>query len=283
MKILVTGANGMLARALIKHCRSTGDEVTALTREDLDITNAEVIKKTLGNIRPDAVINCAAYTDVDGCETNAEKCYAVNSHAVEKLALASKEIGCVFITVSTDYVFNGENDAFYTEADKPDPQGVYAKAKLDGEMRAINANERSVIVRAGWIFGEGGTNFLSRMPEFLSQGKSIKAISDSYGTPTYANDLAMRLREFAELKTPGIYHVANSGNGASFVSFAEKLCEIKGFDKSLIQGISSDALKRPAPRPRSSKLASIKENKIGLSPLRNWEKALEEFVGASDR
>lgn len=282
MKILITGANGMLARALIKHCLIAGDEVFAFTRKELDITDAEAIQKAVAAAKPDALINCAAYTDVDGCETNDERCFAVNSYAVEKLASACGKNHCVFVTVSTDYVFDGKSSEFYTEDDLTSPLSVYGKAKRDGEIRAQNENEDSIIVRAGWIFGEGGTNFLSRMPEFLSQGRSIKAISDSYGTPTYAKDLAIRLRELAELNVPGIYHVANSGNGASFDSFAEKLCEIKGYDKGLIEAVSTNELKRPAPRPRSSKLASIKEKNLGLPPLRNWEIALKEFVSQND-
>ncbi len=278
MKILITGANGMVARATIDYCRRAGDEVVALTRQELDIADARRVEETFSREKPDAVVNCAAYTDVDGAESNADACYKANAFGVENLALASKKIDAVFVTISTDYVFDGLKSDFYTQRDTPNPRGVYAESKLDGETRARNAYARSVIVRSGWIYGAGGTNFLSVMHRLLADGKTIKAISDSYGTPTYAKDLARRLRELAELDLPGIYHVTNSGNGTSYEGFAQKVCEIRGFDRNLLESVSVNDLKRPAPRPVSSKLACLISEKFGLAPLQNWEKALNEFL-----
>lgn len=279
MKILITGANGMVARAAIDYCRSIDDEVLALTRQELDISDREAVFETFGRANFDAVLNCAAYTDVDGAETNKEICYAANAFGVENLALASKENGCVFVTISTDYVFDGSKSGFYTQEDEPNPlRSVYAKSKLEGENLAKQAYNRSIIVRSGWIYGAGGTNFLSVMHKLLAEGKTIKAIKDSYGTPTFAADLARRLRELAELNVPNIYHVTNSGNGASYLGFAEKVCEIGGFDKNLIEAISFADLKRPAPRPQSSKLACLFSEKLGLKPLPDWEDALRRFL-----
>ena len=168
---------------------------------------------------------------------------------------------------------------FTRSADTPNPlNSVYSKSKLAGEILAQNAYARSIIVRSGWIYGAGGTNFLSVMDKLLAEGKKIKAISDSYGTPTLANDLAKRLRELAELDLPVIYHVTNLGNGTSYKGFAEKICEIKGFDINLLEDVSSNTLKRPAPRPQSSKLKCLFSDKFGLSPLQNWEDALAEFL-----
>lgn len=278
MKILITGANGMVAKATIDYCQSIGDEVVALTRQELDITDAEQVEATFLREKFEAVINCAAYTDVDGAETNHETCYRANAVAVENLALASRKIDAAFVTISTDYVFDGAKRDFYTQRDTPNPQGVYAQSKLGGEIRARNAYARSIIVRSGWIYGAGGTNFLSVLDKLLAEGKSIKSISDSYGTPTFAKDLANRLRELAELDLPAVYHVTNAGSGTSYLGFAKKICEIKGFDQNLIQSVSVNDLKRPAPRPVSSKLACLFGEKFGLSPLRNWEKALEEYL-----
>lgn len=278
MKILITGANGMVAQATAKYCRSIGDEVVALTRQELDISEKIAVFEICRAEKFDAVINCAAFTDVDGSETNVKKCYAANAFGVENLAFAAKEIDCAFVTISTDYVFDGLKNDFYTQRDTPNPQSIYGKAKLEGEIRARNANARSIIVRSGWIYGEGGTNFLSVMLKLLAQGKQLKAIYDSFGTPTFADDLAMRLRELAELDLPCIFHVTNSGNGTSYKGFAEKVCEIKGFDFNLLEPISADELKRPAPRPRSSKLACLFSEKFGLAPLKNWENALEKYL-----
>jgi dTDP-4-dehydrorhamnose reductase len=278
MKILITGANGMVARATNDYCRAIGDEVFAFTREHLDIADRDRVFAAFDEDEFDAVINCAAYTDVDGSETNVERCYAANAVGVENLALAAKRIDCRFVTISTDYVFDGANFGFYTQRDTPNPQGVYGKAKLEGEIRARNAYARSVIVRSGWIYGAGGTNFLSVMHNLLAEGKRLKAITDAYGTPTFANDLARRLRELAELDLPCIFHVTNSGEGTSYAGFARKVCEIKGFDSNLLEDASADSLKRPAPRPQSSKLACLFSEKFGLPPLKNWEDALREFL-----
>src|SRR5215204_660670 len=278
MKILITGANGMVAKATAKHCESIGDEVVALKRNDLDIADKRAVLDRFKHEKFDGVINCAAFTDVDGSEREVEKCYAANAFGVENLALGAKEIDCAFVTISTDYVFDGAKDGFYTQHDTPNPQGVYAQAKLDGEIRARNAYARSVIVRSGWIYGHGGTNFLSVLDTLLAEGKSIKAIYDSFGTPTFAGDLAKRLRELAELDLPSIFHVTNAGSGTSYAGFAEKVCELKGFDKNLLEYASADSLKRAAPRPKSSKMACLFSERFGLKPLPHWETALAEFL-----
>jgi len=278
MKVLITGANGMVARATVEHCQNRGDEVFAFTRAELDIDNWEAVEKKVRNVKPDAVLNCAAYTDVDGAESDSAAAYASNTDGVENLAYSCRNHDAVFVTISTDYVFDGETDGFYTQRHTPDPQGVYALSKLEGEMRARKANARSVIVRSGWIYGSGGTNFLSAIGEQLSQGKSVKAIKDSYGTPTYAVDLAARLRELAVLDMPCIFHASNTGPGTSYLGFAEKVCEIGGFDFGLLDVISKDDLTRPARRPTSSKLACLFSEKFGLGPMPDWEDALQRFL-----
>lgn len=278
MKVLITGANGMVAKATIDYCQSIGDVVVAKTRQELDISDREDVFELFESEKFEAVLNCAAYTNVDGAETDSIRCLMANDAGVANLAKAAKKINSAFVTISTDYVFDGTKGDFYTQRDTPNPQGVYALSKYVGENQARNNYSRSIIVRSGWIFGEGGTNFLSVMHKLLAEGKQIKAISDSYGTPTFANDLARRLRELAELDLPAIYHVTNEGEGATFAGFAEKVCEIKGFDKNLIETVSMDSLSRPAPRPRDSRLWCLFSQKFGLSPLQNWEKALKEFL-----
>lgn len=276
MKVLVTGANGMLAKAVIEHCGETGDEITAFTRQELDISDREDVFERLIRIRPEAVINCAAYTDVDGSETNDKRCYSVNAAGVENLALACRKIDAAFVTVSTDYVFDGSKTGFYTQIDTPNPQSEYGRAKFAGEILAQKAYARSIIVRSGWIFDAEGANFLSVMKKLFEQGQTIKAIADSHGTPTSAVDLAKRLRELALLDLPCIYHVTNSGEGASYADFARTVCEIGNFDEKLIETVSFADLKRPAPRPVNSKLACLFSEKFGLDPLPDWKQALRE-------
>lgn len=282
MKVLITGANGMVARAAREHCLSIGDEVVALTRQELDIADRDEVFHRVQAVRPDAVLNCAAYTDVDGAETNIEAARHANTYGPKFLAEATHEYGARFVTISTDYVFDGDYKGFYTELGLPHPQSIYAESKFEGEVEAAEANDKSVIVRSGWIYGRGGTNFLSVMHRLLAEGKQIKAIRDSYGTPTFGNDLARRLREIAATDAVGIFHVTNAGNGTSYLGFAEQVCDLGGFDRSLIEPVSHDSLKRPAPRPVSSKLGSVRMDEVGLPPLRNWEDALAEFL-ASER
>lgn len=276
MKILITGADGMVARAVRDLCAFAGDDVTAFAKRDLDITDRDSVSRVMIEGGFDAVINCAAYTDVDGAESDPELCYAVNAEGVENLAKACRDADSVFVTISTDYVFDGSKEGFYDESDEPAPQSVYAAAKLEGERLAAASYARSIIVRSGWIFGSRGTNFLSMMPDLLDQGRNITAIEDSFGTPTYADDLAVRLRELAESGTEGVFHVVNAGEGTSYFGFAEEVCNAGGFDRSLVAPVSSADLQRPAPRPSNSKLSTVRGGSFG--PLPEWKDAVKRFV-----
>lgn len=273
----------MVASATAEYCRSNGDEVHALTRAEMDITDMRSVRSAVNDIRPNAIINCAAYTNVDGAETEPQAAYAANVLGVENLAQAACEIDSRFVTISTDYVFDGAKSGFYTQRDTPKPQGVYAVTKRQGEIAAMQANGRSVIVRTGWIYGEGGTNFLSVMHNLLAEWKSIKAISDSFGTPTFAGDLAKRLRELAELDMPAVFHVTNSGPGTSFLGFAEKVCEVGGYDRDLIQSVSKDDLQRPAPRPVNSRIACLFSERFGLEPMPDWEDGVRRFLAVGSK
>jgi len=278
LKILVTGAAGMVGRAVCDFCRVSGDTVLAYDHRGLDIASTPDVLKTLHEGKPDVVINCAAWTDVDGCESDNERAFAANARGPENLANASQEMNSVFVTISTDYVFDGTKDGFYTEQDQPNPQSVYGSSKLEGERLAQKAYPATIIVRSGFIFGPAGSNFLSTIVERVSRGEKIKAISDAYGTPTYARDLAVRLRELAQLNHPGIFHVANAGDGVSYEQFAREAVLLAGYDSVEIEGVQTDSLKRPAPRPRNSRLRSLNNEAVGLSPLPGWRNSLNDFV-----
>jgi dTDP-4-dehydrorhamnose reductase len=236
------------------------------------------VRETIVRNEPDVVINCAAWTDVDGCESDRDKAFAVNAVGPENLANACREVGCVFVTISTDYVFDGKKSGFYTQDDEPNPESVYAASKFEGENRSSRSYDRSIIVRTGYIFGPGGTNFLSTVVERVRNGTRLKAIRDMYGTPTYAKDLAERLRELAVINKPGIYHVVNSGPGVSFEEFTRKTVELVGNPNAEVETVSAETLNRPARRPRNSRLRCLLTGAIGLPDLRNWDKALDEFV-----
>lgn len=280
MKVVVTGASGLVGRAVVAHCTSQGERVAALDHRALDVADESQVTAVFDRERPDVVINCGAWTDVDGCELDPARAQKVNAHGPELLALGCRRIGALLITISTDYVFDGEKDGFYTQRDQPNPQGVYAVSKLEGERRAQIAWARTIVVRSGYIFGCGGTNFLSTVVERAQRGESVRAINDMFGTPTYAPHLARQLHCLAQVDLPGIYHVVNEGEGASFEGFARRAVEAAGLDVSLIQSVALDTLRRPAPRPRNSRLRCLLSKAIGLDPMPFWEDALRDFVTA---
>ena len=278
MRALVTGAAGLVGGAVAEHCARSGDQIVGLDHTALDITDTHGVNAALDRERPDVLINCAAWTDVDGCETNPDRAQAVNARGPELLALACRRVGALLITISTDYVFDGEKDGFYTQRDQPNPQSVYAVSKLAGEQRAQRAWARTIVVRTGYIFGSRGTNFLSTVVERARRGERLRAINDSYGTPTYAPDLAGRLRVLAQRDLPGTYHVVNAGDGASFDDFARVALEAAGLDIASIEGVSMSTLKRPAPRPRNSRLRCLLSAAMGLPDLPPWGKSVRDYV-----
>jgi dTDP-4-dehydrorhamnose reductase len=278
MKVLITGANGLVGRAVVNHCAGAGDQIVSLDHAALDITDKHNVNAILDRETPDAIINCAAWTDVDSCELDSARAQNVNALAPELLAVACRRLNALLITISTDYVFDGRKNGFYTQRDQPNPQSAYALSKLEGERRAQAAWARSIVVRSGYIFGSGGANFLSSILGRAGRGERVRAINDSFGTPTYASDLARRLRQLAQLDLPGIYHVVNAGEGASFEQFARRVVQEAGLDVELVEGIEMSALKRPALRPHNSRLRCLWSERVGLKPLQPWTDALRDFV-----
>lgn len=269
-----------MGTALAEHCSASGDAVIGYDHKGLDITDSGAVESVIVNERPEAVINCAAWTDVDGCESNSEKARLANALGPENLARAALKANAAFVTISTDYVFDGEKEGFYTQRDQPRPISVYGSSKLEGERRAQAANARTILVRSGYIFGRAGKNFLSTIVSRAQRGEKLTAISDYWGTPTYGHDLAIRLRELAALDLPGIYHVVNSGDGASFETFTREALKLAGLSSDTIGVVSGADLNRPAPRPRNSRLKCLLSEAIGLLPLPHWHDALARFVSA---
>jgi dTDP-4-dehydrorhamnose reductase len=268
----------MVGRALAEYCVLEGDRVAALSREQLDIAEESAVSDAFKVLEPDVVFNCGAYTNVDACETEIDRAFRVNALGPEILARQAREAQAALMTISTDYVFDGTKTGFYDQRDDPAPLSVYGSSKREGEIRALTTYARTSVIRTGWIFGLGGTNFLSRAVEFGTTNSEVTAISDSYGTPTYAWDLARRMREIAVRDVPGIYHVSNSGDGASFEGFVRKSLQLAGLDASRIRPVTMDSMKRPAPRPRNSRLGCLISGPLGLGPLPHWEEALSQFV-----
>lgn len=283
MRVLVAGAAGLVGRALSHYCVAQGDTVFAYDRQTLDISSPEVVNAIIDERRPDVVINCAAWTDVDGCESDHDRALAANTAGPENLAIASRKAGAGLITVSTDYVFDGTKQGFYTQRDDPNPTSFYGVSKLLGERRTQQAFARTIIVRTGFIFGAGGRNFLSTVVERAVRGERLKTISDAWGTPTYAPHLASRLRELAEGDLPGVFHVVNSGDGASYEEFTRAALEVAGCDQTNLETVTMGSLNRPAPRPSNSRLKCLLSEAIGLALLPHWQDALSDFVASRKR
>jgi dTDP-4-dehydrorhamnose reductase len=283
LRVLITGSKGLVGRALVEYCLASGDEVLSYDHKGLDIADAGAVESAIVAGRPDAVINCAAWTDVDGCEGDPEKARQVNALGPENLARASRKADSVLVTISTDYVFDGRKEGFYTQRDQPNPISIYGNAKLEGERRAQAEHARTVVVRTGYIFGPGGKNFLSNVVSLAERGVKLKAISDYWGTPTYGHDLAHRLRELAQRDLPGVYHVVNSGDGASFETFSVEALRLAGLGTDVLEVIEGDSLGRPAPRPRNSRMKCLLSEAIGLAPLPPWQVSLAQFIDAETR
>lgn len=277
MRVVITGAGGLVGKALSDHCRQLQDDVIAFDRQGLNIGDQSQVLEVINDARPDVIINCAAWTDVDGCELDVARCDSANAFGPENLAMAAKKTDALLITISTDYVFDGEKGTFYTQRDNPNPLSVYARAKLDGERRSQLAHARTVIVRSGFIFGAGGKNFLSTVVDRARRGERLKVISDAWGTPTSAKHLAVRLRDLASVDLPGIYHVVNSGDGTTFEQFAREALKIAECDDSTLETISHANLNRPASRPRDSRLRCLLSPAIGLDPLPDWRDGMREY------
>jgi len=268
----------MVGRAVTDYCRSLGDVTFPYDHRGLDIADCDRVTQALKQDTPEVVINCAAWTDVDGCELDPDRAFAANAAGPENLAHASREIGAQLITISTDYVFDGSKEGFYTQRDEPRPESSYGLSKLEGERRAQAANARTAVVRTGFIFGVGGTNFLSTIIQRAARGEKLKSIRDAYGTPTYAPDLAERLRKLADLDLPGTYHVVNAGPGVSYLEFARTALDLGGFAETNLESVDMDSLNRPAARPRNSRLRCLLSEAIGLTPLPFWKDALAAFA-----
>lgn len=277
MKILILGSRGMLGHELTEVFRGQ-HELTLWDRDEIDISDKNDVNKKITELNPDIVINAAAYTAVDDAETNNEIAYKVNGYAVGYLCGVCKDINSLFIHFSTDYVFDGKNKEGYNE-DHPakDSLNEYGKSKLLGEKMISDINPRHYLVRTSWLFGKSGKNFIETMLRLASEGKDLKIVDDQVGSPTYAKDLAQKVKELVESKKPyGIYHITNSGT-CSWYEFAKKIFELAGVSPR-IQPVGSDQFPAPAKRPSYSILINTK-----LSKLRDWQQALEDYLVETGR
>lgn len=275
MKVLITGSNGMLGHDLIdvldgKH------ELIKTTSKSLDITDEDKVKDYIVNENPDIVINSAAYTDVDGCETNEEIAYKVNGEGVKNLALACKVVDCPLVHISTDYVFNGENTEPWMEDDEVGPISIYGKSKLQGEEAIESILDKFFIIRTSWLYGINGGNFPKTMLELAKTHDTLTVVTDEIGTPTYTLDLAKAIAELIETEYYGIYHITNS-DYCSWFDFAKYIFEVKNIDVNVVP-VTAEEFARPASRPHYSVLNNSNWINNGFKPLRSYKEAIKDYL-----
>ena len=278
MRIVVTGAKGMLGRAVVSEFeRGEAFTVIAAGRAEADITDAQAVRQFLQRQRPDWVVHCAAYTNVDACETEEDFAFAVNRDGPAAVAQACYDLGARLLHVSSDYLFDGRKGSPYREDDPPNPQGVYARSKHEAEAAVQARLNEACIVRTAWLYGSGGYNFPERILERARDEGALRVVDDQVGSPTYVCDLAHGMRQLIERDARGIYHVVNHGH-CSWFTFAAAILEIAHLEHIPITPITTAEVQRPAPRPAFSALDDSKFAKFIGQPLRPWRDAAREFV-----
>lgn len=278
MKVLITGAEGQLGRKLKEVLSTTNFEIMSLSRSELDITQTEQVDYLINSTKPDWVINTAAYTNVDGAESEPEKAHSINASGPENLALSSVRNNARLIQISTDYVFDGKSKNPYEERDEKNPKSVYGTSKSMGEDKVIAAMDSNYyIVRTSWLYSEYKSNFAKFMVSRAINGlDKVEVVNDQFGQPTYAGDLALQLLNVIQNKPEfGIYHGTNSGR-CSWHEYAQEIFTLAGEDPNRVQEISSLKLQRKAERPENSSLSHSQWSKSGLKEMRNWKEALHE-------
>jgi len=276
MKVLITGAKGMLGQDMVAEFQRRDYEVHAADHKILDITDIQAVRAAITALKPDIVVNCAAYTDVDKAESEPEIAMRVNGLGPRNLALACEATGAVLLHISTDYVFDGEKEGPYEIWDTPNPINVYGKSKLWGENYVRSLMHRYFIVRTSWLFGKGGRNFVTTMLELAKRGGPIRVVNDQRGCPTYTVDLARACADLVESGCFGVYHVTNQG-ATTWYEFAREIFRCAGIQVDL-EAVTSDQFPRPAKRPKNSELYSFPLREILEWEIRNWRQGLTDMV-----
>ena len=282
MRLLVTGAGGMLGQDVLRAADRAGHESTGLTRAELDIADAAALGEAIARTRAEAVVNCAAWTDVDGAEQQLEQALLVNRDGAGTLARAAAEAGARLVHVSTDYVFDGlaptdeaGRPRAYVESDPTGPRTAYGQSKLAGEREVLRASKRHVVARTAWLFGVDGRNFAATMLGLGAERDTIKVVDDQIGCPTWTGHLAPALLGLADRGVSGLVHLAGGG-AVSWNGFAAEIFRQAEVD-CRVEPATSAEMARPAPRPAWSALESEREDVLPLPP---WQDGLAGYLAA---
>jgi dTDP-4-dehydrorhamnose reductase len=279
--VLITGGGGQLASDLEERLVGRGD-VAAPSREELDITDDEAVRRTFDSVRPGLVFNCAAFHNVDVCETEEDHSFAVNARAVKRLAQRSEEVGARLVHLSTNYVFDGRRSEPYAEHDAPNPRSVYALSKLAGEYAASAYCSRALVVRTAGLYGLHGSaskggNFVTRMvARARGDSAQLRMVADQRLTPTFTADLADALVDAVEREATGVVHLTSAG-ACSWHEFTVEIMRLAGIDVA-IEAVQTTIPPGGADRPLNGVLAGPRADELGLAPLRPWREALEDYM-----
>lgn len=274
MKILLTGAKGQLGKELVR--RLKGTDFFATDTAEMDITDQRATLKIINTYRPDTVIHCAAYTNVDGAEENGETAYKINAIGTQNVAAGCLQCGAKLVYISTDYVFDGTLGRAYSEFDQPNPQSIYGKSKLAGEILAKHILNRLFIVRTSWLYGDGN-NFVRTMLKLGKERDTLRVVNDQHGCPTSTQDLAKVILTLINTEHYGTYHAANTGV-TTWYDFAQKICELAGLNSVKVLPQTTEQLGRPAPRPLYSPLDNLMLRLTVGAIMRPWQEALKEYI-----
>ena len=281
MNILITGAGGLLGQYLATELKSF-HIVTGYRHSDLDITKVDSIRQVFDRMHPEVVVNCAAMTAVDACETEREQAFQCNAIAPQLLAVACRQHSVQLVHISTDYVFDGSKDGLYEPEDKPNPISVYGQSKLEGEVLVQQELPSACIVRVAGLYGRGGRNFVSQLGTLLRKPGTLRSVADNRILTGYAVDVAQRLRELIEGHYIGLFHATNSGIPCSWYELALFGAEVVGAEvQAEILPVTEAELNRPAPRPMNSALGCSTSTQLGFKPLRDWKEALAAYLSDS--
>ncbi len=276
MKIIVTGSNGQLGSDIVAELSKNGIEAVGADLPEIDITDKKTVEELIAKSGADAVIHCAAFTNVDLAESESEVCRNINYYGTKNIAECCKNHNIRLMYISTDYVFSGEGNSEFETDSLKSPCNNYGKTKLEGENAVKELCSKYFIVRISWVFGENGKNFVKTMLRLSKEKNSLTVVDDQIGSPTYTKDLAVLLTQMIQTEKYGEYHATNEGF-CSWAEFASKIMELSGAETEIIP-VTSDEYKTAAVRPKNSRLSKKSLDRNGFSRLPHWEDALKKFI-----
>lgn len=276
MKVFVTGVKGQLGYDVMNELASRGIEAVGVDIEEMDITNADQVRKVITKAAPDAVIHCAAYTAVDAAEDNVDICRKVNAEGTENIAKVCEELDIKMMYISTDYVFNGKGSRPWKPDDEREPLNIYGQTKYEGELAVEKHVKKFFTVRIAWVFGVNGKNFIKTMLNLGKTHEHLTVVNDQTGSPTYTYDLARLLVDMIQTEKYGRYHATNEG----LCTWYEFACEIfkQAGMKVSVAPVSSDEYPAKAKRPENSRMDKSKLVENGFTPLPSWQDALSRYL-----